>query len=151
MPVALPAVMAELGDLLDRDAMTVTGPALREQWQGRETWDREVIRPLDDPVNPEAGFAVLRGNLGPRGAVVKPVGGVAGPPGALRSRARLRLDRGLHGARDDPELDVARDTVMVLRVRPEGYPGMPEVGNMPLPRKILARGSRTWCGSRTPG
>ena len=137
----IPAVMAELADLLDAEAMTVSGSPIREQWQGRETWNREVIRPLDDPLIPEAGLAVLRGNLCPQGAIVKPA--AASAHLLVHTGPALVFDsiEDFKERVDDPDLDVDRDTVMVLRgCGPKGYPGMPEVGNMPLPAKLLARG-----------
>ena len=137
----IPAVMAELADLLDGDAMTVTGSPIREYWAGRETWNREVIRPLTDPLIAEAGLAVLRGNLCPQGAVVKP--SAASPELLVHTGPALVFDtiEDFKARIDDPDLDVTPDTVMVLRgCGPRGYPGMPEVGNMPLPAKILAQG-----------
>ena len=137
----IPAVMAELADLLDGDAMTVTGRPIREYWAGRESWNREVIRPLTDPLIAEAGLAVLRGNLCPQGAVVKP--SAASPELLVHTGPALVFDtiEDFKARIDDPELDVTPDTVMVLRgCGPRGYPGMPEVGNMPLPAKILAQG-----------
>ena len=137
----IPAVMAELADLLDGDAMTVTGRPIREYWAGRETWNREVIRPLTDPLIAEAGLAVLRGNLCPQGAVVKP--SAASPELLVHTGPALVFDtiEDFKARIDDPDLDVTPDTVMVLRgCGPRGYPGMPEVGNMPLPAKILAQG-----------
>ena len=137
----IPAVMAELADLLDAEAMTVSGSPIREQWQGRETWNREVIRPLDDPLIPEAGLAVLRGNLCPQGAIVKPA--AASAHLLVHTGPALVFDsiEDFKERVDEPDLDVDRDTVMVLRgCGPKGYPGMPEVGNMPLPAKLLASG-----------
>ena len=93
----IPAVMAELADLLDGDAMTVTGSPIREYWAGRETWNREVIRPLTDPLIAEAGLAVLRGQPLSAGGGGEAVGGVARAVGAHRAGARVRHDRGLQG------------------------------------------------------
>jgi dihydroxy-acid dehydratase len=137
----IPAVMAELAELLDGDALAVTGVPIREHWAGRTTWNREVIRSLDDPLIPEAGIAVLRGNLCPRGAVVKP--SAATPELLTHTGPALVFDtiEDFKDQIDDPDLDVTPDTVMVLRgCGPQGYPGMPEVGNMPLPAKLLAQG-----------
>lgn len=137
----IPAVMAELADMLHGDALTVSGEPIRAQWVNRESWNRKVIRPLTDPLMPEAGIAVLRGNLCPQGAVVKPS---AATPGLLRHTGPALVFDTIEdfGARiDDPDLDVTADTVMVLRgCGPQGYPGMPEVGNMQLPAKLLAQG-----------
>ena len=137
----IPAVMAELDELLDGDALTVSGRPAREQWTGRTSWNREVIRPLDDPFIPEAGLAVLRGNLCPQGAVIKP--SAASPELLTHTGPALVFDtiEDFHEQIDDPDLDVTADTVMVLRgCGPKGYPGMPEVGNMPLPAKLLTQG-----------
>ncbi|MEO7372212.1 MAG: IlvD/Edd family dehydratase [Ilumatobacteraceae bacterium] len=137
----IPAVMAELAELLDGDALAVTGVPIRDHWAGRTTWNREVIRSLDDPLIPEAGIAVLRGNLCPQGAVVKP--SAASTELLTHTGPALVFDtiEDFKDQIDDPDLDVTPDTVMVLRgCGPQGYPGMPEVGNMPLPAKLLAQG-----------
>jgi len=137
----IPAVMAELADILDGDALTVTGQLIREHWAGRTSWNREVIRPMTDPIMPEAGIVVLRGNLCPQGAVVKP--SAASPELLEHCGPALVFDtiEDFKARIDDPDLDVTAETVMVLRgCGPRGYPGMPEVGNMPLPAKLLAQG-----------
>jgi dihydroxy-acid dehydratase len=137
----IPAVMAELAELLHGDARTVSGTPMRDQWEGRTTWNREVIRPLSDPFQHDAGIAVLRGNLCPQGAVVKPS---AASPHLLRHSGPALVFDSIEDFKervDDPDLDVTPDTVLVLRgCGPKGYPGMPEVGNMPLPAKMLAAG-----------
>ena len=137
----IPAVMAELADLLDGAAFTVSGGPMADQWADRITWNREVIRPLTDPITPEAGIAVLRGNLCPQGAVIKP--SAASPELLTHTGPALVFDtiEDFKARVDDPELDVTPTTVLVLRgCGPRGYPGMPEVGNMPLPTKILEQG-----------
>ncbi|WP_395153654.1 IlvD/Edd family dehydratase [Ilumatobacter sp.] len=137
----IPAVMAELSDILDGDALAVTGQQIREHWAGRTSWNREVIRPMTDPIMPEAGIVVLRGNLCPQGAVVKP--SAASPELLEHCGPALVFDtiEDFKARIDDPDLDVTAETVMVLRgCGPRGYPGMPEVGNMPLPAKLLAQG-----------
>ena len=139
----VPAVMAELESILDGDALTVSGTPIHEAWRGCATTDPSMIRPLDDPLGAEAGIAVLQGNLCPQGAVVKPSAASkellvhTGPALVFESiedfRSRI----------DDPSLDVTAETVLVLRgCGPRGYPGMPEVGNMPLPEKLLKAGVR---------
>lgn len=131
-----------LGGLLHRDALTVTGATLGENYAGAEVFNREVIRPLDHPVKPVgSGIAVLRGNLAPRGAVIKQS---AADPRLMQHTGRAlvwdTLQAYLADA-EDPELDVAPDDILVVRnVGPKGYPGMPEVGNLALPRKILEAG-----------
>ena len=137
----IPAIMAELADVLDGDALTVTGQPIREHWAGRTSWNREVIRTMADPIMPEAGIAVLRGNLCPQGAVIKP--SAATPELLTHTGPALVFDtiEDFKVRIDDPDLDVTPDTVMVLRgCGPKGYPGMPEVGNMPLPAKLLRQG-----------
>ena len=137
----IPAVMAELAEVLDGDAFTVTGQPIREHWAGRTSWTREVIRTMADPIMHEAGIAVLRGNLCPQGAVVKP--SAASPELLTHTGPALVFDtiEDFKARIDDPDLDVTSDTVMVLRgCGPRGYPGMPEVGNMPLPAKLLKQG-----------
>ncbi|MFI7701214.1 IlvD/Edd family dehydratase [Nonomuraea sp. NPDC049480] len=139
----LAAVMKEVEDLLDPDAIAVTGRPLVEHLAGAEIWDETVIRRRADPVLPDAGIAVLRGNLAPGGAVIKPA---AASPELLRHRGRAVVFdsvEDVYARLDSPELDVDETSVLVLRgCGPKGYPGMPEVGNLPLPRKLLAKGVR---------
>jgi dihydroxy-acid dehydratase len=137
------AVLREIRDLLDPLALTVTGRPLVEHLDGAQIWDTSVIRPRDEPLLPDAGIAVLRGNLAPSGAVIKPA---AATPELLRHRGRAVVFdsiEDLHARLDSPDLDVEETSVLVLRgCGPRGYPGMPEVGNMPLPTKLLAKGVR---------
>ena len=151
----LAAVLREVVDLLDHDAVTVTGRPFVEHLADAQIWDREVIRVRDEPVQPEAGIAVLYGNLAPSGAIIKPA---AASAHLLRHRGRaLVFDsvEDFHARVDDPDLDVDPDTVLVLRgCGPKGYPGMPEVSNMPLPAKLLAQGVRDMvrvCDGRMSG
>lgn len=137
------AVLREVRDLLDPLASTVTGQPLVEQIADAQIWDDTVIRPRSTPLLEQAGIAVLRGNLAPDGAVIKPA---AASPELLRHRGRAVVFdsiEDLHARLDDPDLDVDETCVLVLRgCGPKGYPGMPEVGNMPLPAKLLAKGVR---------
>jgi len=138
----LPAVMAELGDLLDVDVLTVTGASLGENLVGVRCWDRDVIRTCDAPFRPAgSGTVVLRGSLCPDGAVIKVS---AASEHLLRHRGRaLVFDRieDYMSVCDDPELPVDATTVLVVRgAGPKGYPGFPEVGNMPIPRVLLEAG-----------
>src|SRR4051812_26762563 len=151
----LHAVLAEVADLLDPDAITVTGRPLVEHLKEAQVWDREVIRPRDAPLQPEAGIAVLRGNLAPDGAIVKPA---AASPHLLTHRGRAVVFDSIedfHARVDDPALDADADSVLVLRgCGPKGYPGMPEVANMPLPTKLLEQGVRDMvriCDGRMSG
>jgi dihydroxy-acid dehydratase len=137
------AVLAEVADLLDPEAMCVTGRPLVEHLRGAAVTDPEVIRPRAEPLREAAGIAVLRGNLCPDGAVIKPA---AATPELLRHRGPAVVFESIEDLRarlDDPDLEVDEDSVLVLRgCGPKGYPGMPEVGNMALPAKLLARGVR---------
>jgi dihydroxy-acid dehydratase len=151
----LHAVLREVRDLLDPKALTVTGEPLVSYLDEAPIWDREVIRTRDEPLQDDAGIAVLRGNLAPDGAVIKPA---AASPHLLRHRGRaLVFDsvEDLAARLDDPDLDVDADTVLVLRgCGPRGYPGMPEVANLPLPPKLLAQGVRDMvriCDGRMSG
>ena len=139
----LRALMERLGDLLDRSAVTVTGQTLGAGIAGARVLNDDVIRPLDNPLKPEGGLAVLRGNLCPDGAVIKHGAASAhllqhtGPAVVFEDYADMarRLD--------DPALDVTPDSVLVLRnAGPIGGPGMPEWGMLPLPKKILQQGVR---------
>jgi dihydroxy-acid dehydratase len=151
----LHAVLAEVRDLLDPDALTVTGRPLVEHLGDPLVYDREVIRPRTEPLLPEAGIAVLRGNLAPDGALIKPA---AASPHLLSHRGRAVVFDSIEdfNARiDDPELEVDATSVLVLRgCGPKGYPGMPEVSNMPLPTKLLEQGVRDMvrvCDGRMSG
>ena len=139
----LPALMNQLREQLSLDETTVTGRPLREQLEGRTVVDPEVIRPLSRPVSPHGALAVLTGNLAPNGAVIKPS---AANPDFLRHRGRALVFDGqpqMLAAMADPDLDVDANTVLVLRnAGPVGAPGMPEWGNLPIPKKLLARGVR---------
>ncbi|QXT61784.1 IlvD/Edd family dehydratase [Tessaracoccus palaemonis] len=137
------AALREVRDLLDDSALTVTGKTFTSYLDDARIWDREVIRPREEPILDEGGIAVLRGNLAPLGAVIKPA---AASPHLLHHRGRAVVFESIedfHSRIDDPELAVDADSVMVLRgCGPKGYPGMPEVSNMPLPAKLLEQGVR---------
>ncbi|MGW4114671.1 IlvD/Edd family dehydratase [Actinosynnema sp. NPDC004786] len=149
------AVLREVRDLLDPDALTVTGRPLVEYLDDAPIWDPEVIRTRATPLVEHGGIAVLRGNLAPRGALVKPA---AASPHLLKHRGRAVVFDSIedfHARVDDPDLDVDADSVLVLRgCGPKGYPGMPEVSNMPLPKKLLEQGVRDMvrvCDGRMSG
>jgi dihydroxy-acid dehydratase len=137
----LPAVIRELGDLIRRDALTVNGQTIGENTADAPCHNRDVIRPFDDPLTKHGGLAILRGNLCPDGAVIKPS---AATPGLMKHRGRavvFETIEDLHTRIDDPNLEIDESSVMVLKnCGPRGYPGMAEVGNMPLPAKLLQRG-----------
>ncbi|MEU6372613.1 IlvD/Edd family dehydratase [Streptomyces sp. NPDC046909] len=149
------AVLREVQDLLDPDALTVTGEPLVDHLGDAPIWDAEVIRTRAKPLVAEGGIAVLRGNLAPDGALVKPA---AASPHLLKHRGRAVVFDSIedfHARVDDPGLDVDADSVLVLRgCGPKGYPGMPEVSNMPLPKKLLEQGVRDMvriCDGRMSG
>ncbi len=139
----LPAVLRELGEggLLHKDALTVNGQTMWDNVAAAETWNREVIFPLAEPFKPQGGVAVLRGNLAPGGAILKPS---AATPALMQHRGRAVVFEDIddYKARvDAPDLDIDETCVMVLKnCGPKGYPGMAEVGNMALPQKILKQG-----------
>lgn len=149
------AVLREVRDLLDPEALTVTGKPLVSYLDDAPIWDAEVIRSRSTPLQADAGIAVLYGNLAPAGAVIKPA---AATPGLLTHRGRAVVFdtiEDFHARIDDPDLDVDADSVLVLRgCGPKGYPGMPEVANMPLPTKLLEQGVRDMvrvCDGRMSG
>jgi L-arabonate dehydrase len=137
----LPAVMREIAHLLDGRAMTVNGKSLGENIADAPNWNRDVIKPLADPFKSRAGIAVLRGNLAPDGAVIKPS---AASPHLLKHKGKAVVFESIedfHARIDDEALDIDENSIMVLKgCGPKGYPGMAEVGNMPLPPKLLRRG-----------
>lgn len=137
----LPVVMNRIKHLLHLDALTANGQTIGENIDGARCWNPQVIRSFEEPFKPAAGIAVLRGNLAPDGAVIKPS---AASPHLLRHRGRAVVFDNIedfHARIDDEALDVDENCVMVLRnCGPRGYPGMAEVGNMPLPPKVLRKG-----------
>jgi dihydroxy-acid dehydratase len=149
------AVLREVRDLLDPDALTITGKPLVDYLDAARIWDGDVIASRADPLIPQAGITVLRGSLAPGGAIIKPA---AASPHLLKHRGRAVVFDSIEDFRariDDPELDIDADSIMVLRgCGPKGYPGMPEVANMPLPKKLLEQGVRDMvriCDGRMSG
>lgn len=139
----IPAVMKELSDLLDLDVPTVTGGTLGENIRSAENFDPDVILPRDRALVRDGGIAVLRGNLAAAGAILKPS---AASPELMRHRGRAVVFESIEHYKatvDDPSLEIDETCVMVLKnCGPKGYPGMAEVGNMALPKKLLERGVR---------
>ncbi|MBC8024498.1 MAG: dihydroxy-acid dehydratase [Steroidobacteraceae bacterium] len=137
----LPAVMKEIAHVLDGKAVTVNGKTIAENIADAPNWNRDVIKPLAEPFKAKAGIAVLRGNLAPDGAVIKPS---AASPHLLKHKGKAVVFESiedLHARIDDENLDIDENSIMVLKgCGPKGYPGMAEVGNMPLPPKLLRRG-----------
>jgi dihydroxy-acid dehydratase len=139
----LRALLASLGDLIDGSAPTVNGHTLGENIAGAKAWNDEVIRPRSNPLVPSDGLAVLKGNLAPLGAVIKPP--------AMEARLQKHTGRAVVFASyedmsariDDPDLDIDADCVIVLQnAGPQGAPGMPEWGQLPIPQKLLKAGVR---------
>ena len=141
------AVLREVRDLLDPTALTVTGQPLVDYLDDAQIWDREVISVRSEPLQPDAGIAVLYGNLAPAGAIIKPA---AASPRLLTHRGRAVVFdsvEDMHARIDDPDLDVDADSVLVLRgCGPRGYPGMPEVCE-PAAAQEAARAGRTRHGA----
>ncbi|GIK96002.1 MAG: dihydroxy-acid dehydratase [Alphaproteobacteria bacterium] len=139
----LPVVMRALGEhgLLERDALTVNGRTVWENVKDARNYNAEVIRSFDNPLTASGGIAVLRGNLAPDGALIKPS---AATPALMQHRGRAVVFETIddyHRRIDDPALEIDETCVMVLKnCGPKGYPGMAEVGNMSLPAKILKKG-----------
>jgi dihydroxy-acid dehydratase len=135
------AVLRELAPLLAEGAMTVTGRTLGHGYADAEALDREVIASLEEPFAAQGGLAILRGNLAPNGAVIKQR---AASAALLRHRGPALVFEDVYDVQariDDPALDVTADTVLVLRNSgPRGGPGMPEWGQVPIPKKLLAQG-----------
>ncbi len=139
----LPAVLRTLGEqgLLNKKAMTVNGKTIWDNNKDAECFNRDVITAFAKPFKKNTGIAVLRGNLCPDGAIIKPS---AATPKLMKHKGRAVVFKDIadfHARIDDPKLDIDEHCVMVLQnCGPKGYPGMAEVGNMPLPPKILKKG-----------
>jgi L-arabonate dehydrase len=138
----LPAILKQMSSVLDMDVMTVTGKSHKENIETAGViYNEEVIHQFEKPIIPEAGIVVVKGNLALNGAVIKPS---AATPGLMQHRGRAVVFENIedyHARVDDPNLDIDETCVMVLKsVGPVGYPGMPEVGNMTLPKKLLDKG-----------
>jgi L-arabonate dehydrase len=137
----LPAVLREIGQVLNKDALTANGRNMGENIANAPCWNRDVIKEFKDPFKANAGIAILRGNLAPNGAVIKPS---AATLKLLKHRGKAVVFETIEDLKariDDPNLEIDEDSIMVLKgCGPKGYPGMAEVGNMPLPPKILRKG-----------
>jgi dihydroxy-acid dehydratase len=135
------AILKELDGILHSEALTVNGKTIKENYDTAECYDRQIIATRNAPFNPHSGVAILRGNLGEQGAVIKPT---AATPSLMKHTGRAVVFENIEDYKariDDPQLDVDESCVLVLKnVGPKGYPGMPEVGNMSIPKKLLAKG-----------
>jgi dihydroxy-acid dehydratase len=137
----LPVVIREIGKYLHKKALTVNGRTLWQNSKDAANYNADVITPLGKPFKPQGGIAVLRGNLAPNGAVLKPS---AATPKLMKHKGRAVVFEDiddLHRRIDDPKLDVDASCILVLKnCGPKGYPGFPEVGNFALPAKLLKKG-----------
>ncbi|QIG53527.1 dihydroxy-acid dehydratase [Altererythrobacter sp. BO-6] len=137
----MPALMSAMAEKLHLGVETVSGMTLGEQIAGAEIYNPEVIATPDQPFKERSGIWVLRGNIAPDGAIIKPS---AASPNLLKHRGKAVVFETIEDFKeriDDPDLEVDANSILVLKgCGPKGYPGMPEVGNMPLPQKLLAQG-----------
>ncbi len=137
----LPAVMRELDAYLNKDCITVNGKTLRENYQGAENFDNDIIATVDNPFNKNSGLAILKGNLCENGAIIKPSAASAKLMTHTGKAVVFENIEDYKSRIDDENLDVDENSILVLKhVGPKGYPGMPEVGNMGLPKKLLDKG-----------
>ena len=137
----LPAVIKEMKDVLHNDALTVNGKAIGVNSESAEVFDRTIVGTMELPFKENSGIAVVRGNLAPNGAVIKPS---AATPALMTHRGKAVVFETIedyHARIEDPDLDIDENSIMVLKnVGPKGYPGMAEVGNMGIPKKLLEKG-----------
>lgn len=137
----LPALIKELSDVIHKDALTANGKTIGDNCNDAEVCDRDVISSMQQPFKSESGIVVVKGNLAPNGAVIKPS---AATTELLKHSGKAVVFESIedfHARIEDPELDIDANSVMVLKnVGPKGYPGMAEVGNMALPKKLLEQG-----------
>jgi dihydroxy-acid dehydratase len=137
----LPAVIRELSSIIHHKAITANGKSIGENCASAEVYNRDVIGTLQNAFKPESGIVVVKGNLAPNGAVIKPS---AATPVLLKHIGKAVVFENIedyHARIDNPDLDINSDSIMILKnVGPRGYPGMAEVGNMTLPKKLLEQG-----------
>jgi L-arabonate dehydrase len=137
----LPALMNQMKEHLHTSSITVNGKTVGENIADTPIYDPSIISSFDEPFKPDSGIAVVRGNLAPQGAVLKPS---AASPELFKHRGKAVVFENIedyHARIDSPELDIDESSVMVLKnVGPKGYPGMAEVGNMGIPKKLLEKG-----------
>lgn len=137
----LPAVMKELDKFLHHDAITVNGKTVKENYTSAENFDKDVIATVSHPFNEDSGLAVLHGNICPDGAIIKPS---AASPKLMSHTGKAVVFENIEDYKariDDVGLEVDETSILVLKnVGPKGYPGMPEVGNMSLPKKLMDKG-----------
>ena len=137
----LPVVIKELSELLRKDSMSVNGKSIVENSAKARNWNTEVISPIATPLKKEAGITVVKGNLCPDGAVIKISASTDSLLVHKGNAVVFETIEDYHARIDDPNLEIDENSVMVLKnVGPKGYPGMPEVGNMALPKKLIEKG-----------
>jgi dihydroxy-acid dehydratase len=134
-------IIDQLREIIHSDALTVNGKTIGENCKGAECYNRDVIAPLNKPLKEKAGIVVLKGNMCENGAVIKPS---ATSGKLLKHKGRAVVFENIeeyHARIDDPDLDIDENCIMVLKgAGPVGYPGMPEVGNLELPEKLIKKG-----------
>lgn len=137
----LPAVIKELSSVLHNGTITVNGKSIGDNSFDAEVYDRNIVATMEHPFKHDSGIAVVKGNLAPNGAVLKPS---AATPALMTHRGKAVVFETIedyHNRIEDPELDIDENSIMVLKnVGPKGYPGMAEVGNMGIPKKLLEKG-----------
>ena len=137
----LPAVIKEMKNVLHNDALTVNGKGIGANSEDAEVFDRNIVGTMEMPFKENSGIAVVRGNLAPNGAVIKPS---AATPALMTHRGKAVVFETIedyHARIEDPDLEIDENSIMVLKnVGPKGYPGMAEVGNMGIPKKLLEKG-----------
>tara|TARA_B100000767_G_scaffold41067_1_gene34802 strand:- start:71 stop:1084 length:1014 start_codon:yes stop_codon:yes gene_type:complete len=138
----VPAVLEQIKDHI-KPANTILNKDITNYFKGAETFNEDVIRPINNPLKPAAGLKVLRGNLAPNGAIIKPA---AATEELLKHEGLAYVFEDIEDLKaniDRPDLAVTKDSILVLKgCGPKGYPGMPEVGNMPIPKVLIEQGVR---------
>lgn len=137
----LPSVIKEMASIIHNDVITVNGKTLGENCSDAEVYNRDIVGTMENPFKPESGILVVKGNLAPNGAVIKPS---AASLHLLKHTGKAVVFENIedyHARIDNPDLEIDETCILVLKnVGPKGYPGMPEVGNMSLPKKLLEKG-----------
>ena len=141
VPVVIKRLLEK--NLLEENAMTVNGKTIAENNNNAKCWNNEVIKEFNNPLTENGGIKILRGNIAPNGAIIKPS---AASPELMKHTGKAVVFESVeefHDKIDDPNLDVDENSILVLKnCGPKGYPGMAEVGNMRLPQKLLKKGVR---------
>jgi len=137
----MPAIMKEMGSVMHQNAITVNGKSIGENCAKAEVYDRNIIGTMQVPFKPDSGIIVVKGNLAPNGAVIKPSAASAHLLTHTGKAVVFESIEDYHARIEDPNLEIDANSIMVLQnVGPRGYPGMAEVGNMALPKKLLEKG-----------